>query len=60
MDLYIDVRLSFNSFIPANLDKDISELVNYYISSLLENLLLHDKIEFEIVFHVIPLTLLKN
>ena len=34
---YIDVRLSFNSFIPANLDKDISErLVNYYISSLLD------------------------
>ena len=48
---YIDVRLSFNSFIPANLDKDISErLVNYYISSLLDKPSLHDKIEFEIVF----------
>lgn len=48
---YIDVRLSFNSFIPANLDKDISErLVNYYISSLLDQPSLHDKIEFEIVF----------
>lgn len=48
---YIDVRLSFNSFIPANLDRDISErLVNYYISSLLEQPSLHDKIEFEIVF----------
>lgn len=48
---YIDVRLSFNSFIPANLDKDISErLVDFYISRLLDQPSLHDKIEFEIVF----------
>ncbi len=48
---YIDVRLSFNSFVPESLDKDISgRLVDYYINRLLEKPALHDKIEFEIVY----------
>ena len=48
---YIDVRISFNSFIPAGLDEEISEkLVNYYIEQLVQNPQKHDKAEFEIVF----------
>ena len=48
---YIDVRLSFNSFIPENLpDKLASKLVDYYVSRLLNEPSLHDKVEFEIVF----------
>lgn len=48
---YIDVRLSFNSFIPKNLDETIAnKLVNYYIKSLESKPHLHDKIEFDIVF----------
>ncbi len=48
---YIDVRCSFNSFIPKTLDDRISEkLVNYYINKLIQNPQFHDKIEFEIVF----------
>ncbi len=47
---YVDVRLSFNSFIPKNLDSHIaSKLVDYYTSRLIENPQLHDKIEFDIV-----------
>lgn len=55
---YIDVRVSFNSFIPAELDEEISEkLVNYYISQLTKNPQNHDKAEFEIVFSCYTLDL---
>ncbi len=48
---YIDIRVDFNSWIPANLPKRISEkLVNYYIDRYKKNLHLHDKIEFNIIF----------
>ena len=48
---YIDVRVSFNSFIPAELEEDMSEkLVNYYIECLRRNPEKHDKAEFDIVF----------
>ena len=47
---YIDVRVSFNSFIPKTLDEDIAEkLVNYYIDRLKDKPYLHDKVEFEII-----------
>ena len=47
---YIDVRLSFNSFIPADLDSNLANrLVDYYVDRLLEEPELHDKVEFEIV-----------
>ena len=47
---YIDVRVSFNSFVPSDLEDSLAnKLVNYYIKKLLDNLSLHDKIEFEIV-----------
>lgn len=48
---YIDVRLSFNSFIPADLDESLAgRLVDYYIDRLLEKPYLHDKVEFDVVF----------
>lgn len=47
---YIDVRVSFNSFIPSTLSDDLAEkLVNYYITRLLEYPKFHDKVEFEII-----------
>lgn len=47
---YVDVRASFNSFIPENVsDEGTKILVDYYTSSLIRNPNLHDKIEFEIV-----------
>lgn len=48
---YIDTRITFNSFIPAKLNKSIAEkLVNYYIDTLAQYPKYHDKIEFEIVY----------
>ncbi len=48
---YIDVRVSFNSFVPAELDEKISDkLVNYYLDRLTDNPAEHDKAEFNIVF----------
>ncbi|MBT3366088.1 MAG: phosphoenolpyruvate synthase [Nitrospina sp.] len=48
---YIDVRVSFNSFIPAEIEHDLADrLVNYYIERLLEKPTDHDKVEFEIIF----------
>lgn len=55
---YIDVRVSFNSFIPAELEETLSEkLVNYYIDRLVENPGKHDKAEFDIVFSCYTLDL---
>lgn len=55
---YIDVRVSFNSFVPAELEEELSEkLVNYYIDRLAENPEKHDKAEFEIVFSCYTLDL---
>lgn len=55
---YIDVRVSFNSFLPADVDPDLSErLVNYYIDSLVAYPSHHDKVEFEIVYSCYTLDL---
>lgn len=48
---YIDVRVSFNSFVPAGLEEELSDkLVNYYLDRLVDNPAKHDKAEFDIVF----------
>lgn len=48
---YIDVRVSFNSFIPKSLNEKIAtKLVNYYLNELSINLNKHDKVEFEIIY----------
>lgn len=55
---YIDVRVSFNSFVPAELEEELSEkLVNYYINRLVESPQKHDKAEFEILFSCYTLDL---
>lgn len=47
---YIDVRNSFNSFLPNNLSDNIKEkLLNAWIARLDEHHEWHDKVEFEIV-----------
>jgi len=46
---YIDVRNSFNSFLPSDLPRDIGEkLVDLWLDTLEANPELHDKVEFEI------------
>lgn len=48
---YVDVRLSFNSFVPKKLDESIaSKLVDFYLNKLSTNHEFHDKIEFDIVY----------
>lgn len=48
---YIDVRVSFNSFVPKELDLELAnKLVDYYIDRLEKEPDLHDKVEFDIVF----------
>lgn len=48
---YIDVRVSFNSFIPNSINDELScKLVNFYLNALKEQPESHDKVEFEIVF----------
>jgi len=55
---YIDVRVSFNSFLPREMKADLAErLANYYIDRLLAQPTLHDKVEFEIIFSCYTLDL---
>ena len=47
---YIDVRASFNSLVPGNLNDAIAEkLVNFYLEELRKNPHFHDKIESEVI-----------
>src|ERR1700677_2146904 len=58
---YIDVRVSFNSFVPRGVPDDLAgRLVNYYIDRLLSEPHLHDKVEFEIIFSCYTLDLPKR
>ena len=46
---FIDTRLSFQSYLPQNLDFEISEsLVNGWVSKLEKQPELHDKTEFDV------------
>lgn len=48
---YIDVRVSFNSFIPASIEDKLAEkLVEYYLNRLSAHPEMHDKVEFDIIF----------
>ncbi len=48
---FIDVRVDFNSWLPASLSTKTSEkLINYYLKKFKKNKNLHDKVEFEILF----------
>ena len=53
---YIDVRTSFNSFIPEELPEPVAKkLVNGYLEKLQNHPELHDKVEFEIVISCLTL-----
>ncbi len=46
---FIDVRLSLNSFLPADLDINIgASLVNHWLQMLIDNPQFHDKLEFNV------------
>lgn len=48
---YIDIRASFNSFVPDAIDEGVAtRLVDYYMDRLVAAPALHDKVEFDIVF----------
>ncbi len=48
---YIDVRATFNSFVPATLpDSVAARLVDHYLARLTEHPELHDKVEFDVLF----------
>jgi adenylylsulfate kinase-like enzyme/phosphohistidine swiveling domain-containing protein len=58
---YIDVRVSFNSFVPRDVPDDLAgRLVNYYIDRLISEPHLHDKVEFEIILSCYTLDLPKR
>lgn len=53
---FIDVRASFNSFVPADLSEAAAtKLVNHYLERLCQHPELHDKVEFDILFTFLPL-----
>ncbi|MFT4538063.1 MAG: phosphohistidine swiveling domain-containing protein [Planctomycetota bacterium] len=55
---YIDVRLSFNSFLPKDLPAPLAaRLADYYLERLLAQPTLHDKVEFEIALSCYSLDL---
>ena len=55
---YIDVRVSFNSFVPKQVKPALAEkLINYYIERLIDSPSCHDKVEFEIVYSCYTLDL---
>ena len=48
---YIDVRVSFNSFVPKTLNEKLSaKLVDYYMTKLADTPTDHDKVEFKILY----------
>lgn len=49
---YVDVRNTFNSFVPNSLSQNLREkLVNFYLNKLRKNPEMQDKVEFEIVYN---------
>ncbi len=48
---YVDIRASFNSFVPSGLNEDLAaRLVEHYLQHLEQHPELHDKVEFEVAF----------
>jgi len=55
---YVDIRGSFNSLIPNNINSTIKKkLMNFYLQKLELHPYLHDKVEFEILFSCYDLTI---
>ena len=58
---YIDLRVDLNSFLPNDLNKNISEkLINFLINKLKKYPEIHDKIEFELINTCFDFSLTKN
>ena len=58
---FIDVRKSFNSFLPANITKKLgTKLINFWIQKLSDNPEFHDKVEFDIVTNSYFFDFVKN
>jgi hypothetical protein len=58
---YIDVRNSFNSFLPEGLDREIGErLINAWLDRLDDHPELHDKVEFEIAQTILDFSFHQN
>jgi len=58
---YVDIRIDFNSWLPKNIDKDISnKIINYYLKKFNIKKSSHDKIEFEILFTCATFSTLKK
>jgi glutamine kinase len=58
---YIDVRASFNSFLPRELPSELSsKLVGFYLDKLCSLPDLHDKVEFDVVYSCFCFTLEKD
>ena len=58
---YIDVRVSFNSFIPKCLKKPLgNKLVDYYLGHLVSKPHLHDKVEFDVILSCYTLDIEKR
>lgn len=50
---YVDVRVSFNSFIPSTITPSVqNRIVNAYLNILKDNPEYHDKIEFDVAFTI--------
>jgi len=48
---FVDAKASFNSLIPNLISRTMKEkLMNYYLTKLIHNTFLHDKVEFDILF----------
>ncbi len=58
---YIDLRVDLNSFLPRDLNENIStKLINFYINRITKNPEIHDKIEFELINTCFDFSLLNN
>lgn len=51
---YVDIRASFNTYLPDNLGDELShKLIDYYLNHLRTNPELHDKVEFDVLITTI-------
>ncbi len=58
---YVDIRIDFNSWLPINLNKRISnKIVNYYLNEFKKKPNLHDKLEFKLLFTCATFSTIKN
>ena len=58
---YVDVRIDFNSWIPNDLDNNLSKkIINHYLKKFKNNDFIQDKVEFKILFTCASFSTLSN